>query len=164
MVTGPQSRSAVVLVCSTRAAAGIYPDGTGPVILEWLTGRGWNARLTVVPDGALIAKNLGAAIDAGHHLVITSGGTGLTPNDVTPEQTAPFLQRRIPGIMEELRRRGAATTPTALLSRGLAGVAGNTVVINLPGSSGGVRDGLQVLDGLLDHLIDQIDGGDHERH
>ncbi|MGB4776907.1 MogA/MoaB family molybdenum cofactor biosynthesis protein, partial [Microbacterium sp.] len=95
-------------------------------------------------------------------LVVTTGGTGVSPTDVTPEQTAPLLVRHLPGIAEELRRRGAASTPFAVLSRGLAGVAASgAVVVNLPGSVGGVRDGIAVLDAVLDHLVDQIAGGDH---
>ena len=101
------------------------------------------------------------ALAAGPALMLTTGGTGLSPTDRTPEATAPLLDRTIPGIAEAIRARGLASTPTAALSRGLAGMAGGTLVINLPGSTGGVRDGLAVLDEVLDHLVSQLAGGDH---
>ena len=157
------ARRGVVVVASTRAAAGTSPDLTGPVIRDWFAARGWLAdEPVVVADGAPVGEALAAALAQGVDVVLTTGGTGLTPTDRTPEQTAPLLDREIPGIAEELRRRGTAATPTAVLSRGLAGVAGRTVVVNLPGSRGGVRDGLDVLDPLLDHLVDQIAGGAHD--
>jgi molybdenum cofactor synthesis domain-containing protein len=156
-------RRAVVIVASTRAAAGTADDLTGPVVRDWFAARGWHAdEPVVVADGAPVGEALAAALAQGVDVVLTTGGTGLTPTDRTPEQTAPLLDREIPGIAEELRRRGTAATPTAVLSRGLAGVAGRTVVINLPGSRGGVSDGLAVLDPLLDHLIDQLSGGAHD--
>ncbi|MCI4658707.1 MogA/MoaB family molybdenum cofactor biosynthesis protein [Cryobacterium zhongshanensis] len=161
--TDATPRVAQIIVASTRAAAGVYPDRTGPVIETWLLDRGWSvAALDVVPDGDRVGQALGAAIAAHCDLVITTGGTGVSPHDETPEQTLPHLDRLIPGLAEELRRRGAASTPLALLSRGYVGVArGRTVVVNLPGSTGGVRDGLAVLDDVLPHLIDQLHGLDH---
>lgn len=153
---------AVVLVCSTRAAAGERPDRTGPVLAGWLTDRGWDVETRVVADGPPVGAALAHALEGGARLVITTGGTGVSPTDATPEQTAPHLARLLPGIAEELRRRGAHATPHALLSRGLAGVtASGAIVVNLPGSPGGVRDGIAVLDPLLDHLVEQIAGGDH---
>ncbi|POH62150.1 molybdenum cofactor biosynthesis protein [Cryobacterium zongtaii] len=156
-------RTGQVIVASTRAAAGVYTDRTGPVIDAWLRERGWLVLdRAVVADGESVGDALAAAIEAGLDLVITTGGTGVSPTDQTPEQTLPLLDRQLPGIMEELRRRGTAATPLAVLSRGYAGIArGRTVVINLPGSTGGVRDGLAVLAELLDHLIDQVRGVDH---
>ena len=156
-------RTAQVIVASTRAAAGIYPDRTGPVIDAWLIDRGWTVLgRHVVPDGDPVGATLRAAVDAGYDLVITTGGTGVSPHDHTPEQTAPLLDRELPGLMEELRRRGAVSTPLAVLSRGRAGIArGRTLIVNLPGSSGGVRDGLTLLDDVLDHILDQLHGVDH---
>jgi molybdenum cofactor synthesis domain-containing protein len=142
------SRTAVVIIASTRAAAGIYPDRTGPVIHTWLSERGFDVTGPWVrADGAEVGAALRDAIGA--DLVITSGGTGITPTDTTPEETAAVLDLQIPGLAAAIR------------SRGLAGVAGHTLVVNLPGSTGGVRDGLVVLDRVLDHALDQIRGGDH---
>jgi molybdenum cofactor synthesis domain-containing protein len=156
-------RTGQVIVASTRAATGVYPDRTGPVIDAWLREHGWLVLdRAVVADGEPVGDALAAAIEAGLDLVITTGGTGVSPTDQTPEQTLPLLDRQLPGIMEELRRRGTASTPLAVLSRGHAGIArGRTVVINLPGSTGGVQDGLAVLAEVLDHLIDQVRGADH---
>ncbi|MBF4574087.1 MogA/MoaB family molybdenum cofactor biosynthesis protein [Herbiconiux sp. VKM Ac-1786] len=156
-------RSARVVVASNRAAAGVYEDTTGPVIERWLQDRGWTASVDVVPDGEPVGAALRRAVGAGVDLVVTTGGTGASPTDRTPEQTRAVIDFEVPGIAEEIRRVGAPHTPKAVLSRGLAGVAGHTVIVNLPGSSGGVRDGLGVLDGVLVHLIDQIHGGDHAR-
>jgi molybdenum cofactor synthesis domain-containing protein len=158
-MTGEQ-RTARIIVASTRAAAGAYTDRTGPVIRDWLTSRGWpDTEPQVVADGQAVADALADALAADAELIITTGGTGLSPDDTTAEATAAILDREIPGIMEEVRRRGAVQKPTALLTRGHAGIAGDSIVINLPGSSGGVRDGLDVLDGILDHLLDQLAGG-----
>jgi molybdenum cofactor synthesis domain-containing protein len=156
-------RLARVVVASSRAAAGVYDDTTGPVIAAWLAEHGWSPEVEVVADGAPVGAAIRAAVEADAAVVITTGGTGASPTDRTPEETRAVIDLEVPGIAEELRRRGAANTPLALLSRGLAGVAGRTVVINLPGSRGGVRDGLAVLDDLLDHLVDQVNGGDHAR-
>jgi molybdenum cofactor synthesis domain-containing protein len=150
---------ATVIISSTRAAAGVYPDRTGPVIAEWLRDKGFSVTdVVVVPDAGIGAALEGAL---GADLVITSGGTGLSPTDRAPEATRALLDVEIPGLAEAIRARGAGTVPTAVLSRGLAGLAGRTLVINLPGSTGGVRDGLAVLDGVVDHALDQIAGGDH---
>ncbi|MCD5347997.1 molybdenum cofactor biosynthesis protein B [Agromyces sp. S2-1-8] len=155
-------RAATVLVASTRAAAGVYEDTTGPVIASWFADRGFDVLgPVVVADGAEFAVALGRALDASPSVIVTTGGTGLAPADLTPEATAAVLDRELPGFMEELRRRGTATTPTALLTRGVAGVAGTTFVVNLPGSRGGVRDGLALLGEVLDHVLDQLAGGDH---
>lgn len=154
---------AVVITCSTRAAAGIYPDRSGPIIVEAL--RGWGlvvADAVVVADGPDVEVALRAAISTGAALVVTTGGTGLTPTDGTPEATLRIVDRLIPGIAEAIRAVGAqAGLPSAMLSRGVSGLAGRTLVINLPGSPGGVRDGLTVLESVVAHALSQIGGGDH---
>ena len=154
--------TAAVLVASTRAAAGTRDDTTGPAIAAWLAERGYRASVTVVAD-ADVASALDPIIAAGPAVVITTGGTGMSPTDRTPEATAALLDRELPGIPEAIRARGLAHTPKAALSRGVAGTVGGTVIVNLPGSTGGVRDGLAVLDELLEHLVAQVaGGGDHE--
>lgn len=155
------TRSAIVVVVSTRAAAGVYEDRTGPMIRAWLRERGFTADDPVIVADADVAPALRAALATAPDLLLTTGGTGVSPDDRTPEATRGLLDAELPGLSEELRRRGAANTPTALLSRGLAGVSGRAVVMNLPGSTGGVRDGLAVLGDVLDHLLDQLAGGDH---
>ena len=154
--------TAAVLVASTRAAAGTRDDTTGPAIAAWLAERGYRASVTVVAD-ADVASALDPIIAAGPAVVITTGGTGMSPTDRTPEATAALLDRELPGIPEAIRTRGLAHTPKAALSRGVAGTVGGTVIVNLPGSTGGVKDGLAVLDELLEHLVAQVTGGgDHE--
>ena len=154
------SHTAVVIVCSTRAAAGSYPDRTGPLLVDWLTGRGFAVGpAVVVPDGPQVLIALQGALHA--DLVVTTGGTGITPTDGTPDATAAVLDYEIPGLAEALRREGVDQVPTAVLSRGRVGVAGRTLVVNLPGSSGGVRDGITVLERVLDHALAQLAGSDH---
>ncbi len=155
-------RTAAVIVASTRAAGGVYPDRTGPVIAEWLRTKGFQVDdVVVVADGDAVGAALQDALPAAA-VVITSGGTGISPTDVTPQQTAALLDYQIPGLADAIRRRGTdAGLPTAVLSRGLAGVAGRCLVVNLPGSTGAVRDGLAVLDDVLQHALDQLAGGDH---
>jgi molybdenum cofactor synthesis domain-containing protein len=155
--------SAVVITCSTRAAAGVYPDRSGPIIVEAL--RGWGLTVgdvVVVADGPDVEVALRAAISTGHALVVTTGGTGLTPTDGTPEATQRVVDRLVPGIAEAIRAAGVqAGIPSAMLSRGVSGLAGRTLVVNLPGSTGGVRDGLMVLESVVAHALSQIQGGDH---
>ena len=155
---------AMAVTVSNRAAAGVYPDRSGPVLVEMLEDLGCQVDgPVVVPDGEPVAVVLRDAVAAGYDAVVTSGGTGLTPTDQTPEMTRQVIDWEIPGIAEAIRLEGREQVPAAILSRGLAGVAGRTLVVNLPGSTGGVRDGMAVLGGVLAHAIDQIRGGDHPR-
>jgi molybdenum cofactor synthesis domain-containing protein len=118
----------------------------------------------VVPDGEPVEAALREAVAAGYDVIVTTGGTGLTPGDLTPEMTRRVLDREIPGIAEAIRAGGAAAgVPAAILSRGIAGLAGTVLVVNLPGSTGGVRDGMAVLGPILSHAVDQAHGGDHPR-
>lgn len=154
---------AVVVVASNRASTGVYEDTTGPLIVEALASWGFDVdEPVVVGDGAPVGEAITAAIDAGAAVVVTTGGTGINPTDRTPEVTRPLLDRELPGVAEALRTYGVAQgVPTAMLSRGLAGVAGGAIVVNLPGSRGGVKDGLAVLADVIPHAVDQLSGGDH---
>ncbi|MFL6025521.1 MAG: molybdenum cofactor biosynthesis protein B [Friedmanniella sp.] len=156
---------ALVVTVSTRAAAGVYEDRSGPIIVAELSRLGFEvAEPLVVPDGDAVGEALRGAVAARRPLVITTGGTGLSPDDHTPEQTRAVLEREIPALAAEIARYGVDHgVPTALLSRGLAGVSGETLIINLPGSSGGARDGMTVLAPLLQHAVSQLRGGDHPR-
>jgi molybdenum cofactor synthesis domain-containing protein len=154
--------TARVITASNRAAAGVYPDRSGPVIVEWLRERGFDTPdPAVVPDGEPVGQALTQAIAAGVDVVITTGGTGISPTDGTPEITRSLLDYEVPGLADAIRAAGAPRVPTAVLSRGVAGVAGRTLVVNLPGSTGGVRDGIAVLADVLQHAVDQLHGGDH---
>ncbi|MGH4014411.1 MAG: molybdenum cofactor biosynthesis protein MoaE [Pseudonocardiaceae bacterium] len=157
-----RTRRAVVVVASNRAAAGVYADRTGPIIVGWLRERGYQTPdPVVVPDGSPVRDAVAGAVADAVDVVLTTGGTGISPTDRTPEATEPLLDRPLPGLAGAIRSAGLPQVPTAVLSRGLAGVAGRTLVVNLPGSTGGVRDGLGVLDGVLEHAVEQLHGADH---
>ncbi|MCJ1715752.1 molybdopterin-binding protein [Microbacterium sp. M1A1_1b] len=166
MTSQPTRGRGVVLVVSTSAAIDASLDTTGPTIAGWLRGHDFTVdEPVIVPDGGPIAETVTAELLAGARVVITTGGTGVTPTDRTPEAVAPLLDLELPGVLEEVRRRGlAGAGPTALLSRGVAGIASTgAFVVTLPGSRGGVADGLAVLDGLLDHVLAQVHGEGHAR-
>jgi molybdenum cofactor synthesis domain-containing protein len=154
---------AEVVVASNRAAAGVYEDTTGPLIVAFLEELGLAVDApVVVPDGAPVGAAIAAAVAAGARVVITTGGTGLTPTDRTPEVTRELLDFEVPGIAEAVRSHGVAQgVPTAVLSRGVAGVVGSCLVVNLPGSRGGVRDAIAVLRPILLHAVEQVVGSDH---
>ncbi len=151
-----------VVVASNRAAAGVYADTSGPLLVAGLRELGCEVdEPVVVPDGEPVGTALRTARDEGVDVVLTSGGTGITPTDRTPEVTRALLDYEIPGIAEAIRAHSRDVVPTAALSRGLAGVVGRTLVVNLPGSRGGAKDGLAVLGPILTHAVDQLRGGDH---
>ena len=153
---------ALVITCSNRAAAGVYEDRGGPILHAGLVEIGFEVDgPQVVPDGEPVWEALVAAVGAGYDVVLTTGGTGLTPGDHTPEVTRRVIEREVPGIADAIRRHSQDRVPTSMLSRGLAGVAGQTLIVNLPGSPGGCKDGIAVLSPILKHAVEQIGGGDH---
>lgn len=161
--TEKTSLRGAVVVASNRAASGVYDDTTGPLIVDFLVSLGFSCgRAIVVPDGEPVAEAVRAEVEGGARVVLTTGGTGLTPTDRTPEMTRLLLDREVPGIAEAIRAYGVAKgVPTAALSRGLAGVSGDCLVVNLPGSRGGVKDAIAVLEPLLVHAVEQVVGSDH---
>ena len=161
----PAEIRALAVTVSNRAAAGVYEDRSGPVLAGLLAEAGCTVDgPLVVPDGSPVEVALREAITGGYHVVVTTGGTGLTPGDLTPEMTRRVLDREIPGIAEAIRAAGVAGgVPAAMLSRGVAGLANGVLVVNLAGSTGGVRDSMAVLAPVLRHAVDQAHGGDHPR-
>jgi molybdenum cofactor synthesis domain-containing protein len=162
----PAGARAVVVTASNRAAAGVYDDRSGQALAAGLRELGFTVEGPHVrPDDVDELTNvLRNAVDLGFDVIVTTGGTGLSPTDVTPEATRSVIEREAPGIAEAIRRFGADNgVPTAVLSRGLAGIAGRTLIVNLPGSPGGVKDALAVLGPLLPHVVSQLRGGDHDR-
>jgi molybdenum cofactor synthesis domain-containing protein len=160
----PPDARAVVITASNRAAAGVYEDRSGQALAAGLRELGFTVEGPHVrpDDAAELEAVLRAAVDVGFDVVLTTGGTGLSPTDVTPEATRAVLEREAPGLAEAVRRYGVEQgVPTSVLSRGLAGVAGRTLIVNLPGSTGGVKDALAVLGPLLPHVVSQLRGGDH---
>ena len=156
-------RTAVVITASNRASAGVYADTSGEILAAGLTKLGYELKdPIVIPDNisqiqAAIELSLAGKVD----LIVTTGGTGVSPHDVTPEATAPLIKKLLPGIPEAFRAYSRDRVPTTDLSRGLAGVTGSSLIINLPGSPGGVRDGLVIIERLAGHVHDQIAGVDH---
>jgi molybdenum cofactor synthesis domain-containing protein len=159
----PPGARAVVVTASNRASKGVYADRSGQALADGLRALGFEVDGPHVrPDDVdLLTEVLREAVASGADVVLTTGGTGLSPTDVTPEATRAVLEREAPGIAEAVRRFGEGKVPTSVLSRGLAGTAGRTLVVNLPGSTGGVKDGLAVLGPLLPHVVSQLRGGDH---
>ena len=152
-------RTAGILIASTRAAAGTYQDECGPLISDWLYALDFDVVLAeVVPDGDAVGASLRRILALEPSVLLTSGGTGLSPDDVTPEATEPLLERQVPGVMEAIRAKGLAATPMAAISRGFAGTAGRTFVVNLPGSPSAVADGLAVLEPIIGHICGQLEG------
>lgn len=160
---------ALAVTVSNRAAAGVYEDRSGPVLVDLLRQAGCEVvdGPVVVPDGAPVTAALRDAVRQGYDVVVTSGGTGLTPTDETPERTREVITLEVPGIAEAVRQAGREKVPAAILSRGVAGIAvadgHRTLIVNLPGSTGGTRDGMAVLTPVLQHAVDQMRGGDHPR-
>jgi cyclic pyranopterin phosphate synthase len=164
---GPQQlaqHEAVVVTCSNRSAAGERADQSGPALVVGLREAGFDTApepIVVADDEEAIAALLARLADGGHRLIITTGGTGLTPTDVTPAATRRILEREAPGLAELMRATGMASTPMAALSRGLVGTRGRTLIANLPGSPTGARESLSALLPVLRHALDQLAGGDH---
>lgn len=151
-----------MVTVSDRSAAGVRDDTSGPIAVAALEEAGFACDAVVVADGASTVESaLRDALDSGARLIVTTGGTGLGPRDETPEGTARVIEREIPGLMEELRRRGAAEKPAGMLSRGLAGTARGALIVNLPGSPAAVASGIPVILSVARHVLDQLTGGDH---
>lgn len=159
----PGDARALVLTVSDRSHGGLRHDESGPLLADLLRGLGFTVGdvEVVADDRDRIVAALRAAVAADLDLVVTTGGTGLAPRDVTPEATLAVVDRQAPGLAEALRQHNRAAVPTTILSRAVAGMAGRTLVVNLPGSPSAVRDGVQVLTPVVGHAVAQLRGGDH---
>lgn len=156
---------AQVITVSDRSSRGEREDRSGPEAVRLLDDAGWDTRRRVVADDAgAVSDAIRSAVGDGARLVVTSGGTGVGPRDVTPEATAPLLRLILPGVAERVRAAGSETVPAAMLSRGLAGISGEALVVNLAGSIGAVRDGVPVVASIAAHVLEQLDGEDHQEH
>jgi molybdenum cofactor synthesis domain-containing protein len=163
-VTLPGRTRAAVITASNRSSRGEREDTSGHLLADRLREIGCEVTgVTVVPDDVpRIQAAIRAALADGVDVILTTGGTGVTPTDVTPEATAPLLEREVPGIADAIRLAARDKVPTSILSRGLAGTIGATLLVNLPGSPGGVKDGMSVLTPILGHVLSQLRGGDHK--
>jgi cyclic pyranopterin phosphate synthase len=160
----PAEHEAIIVTCSNRSATGEREDASGPALVDALRTAGFDVEPTpivVADDEGEIAALLARLTEAGHRLIITTGGTGLTPTDVTPAATRRVIDREVPGLAELIRAAGAASTPMAALSRGVVGSRGKTLIANLPGSPRGATESLGALLPVLRHALDQLAGGDH---
>jgi molybdenum cofactor synthesis domain-containing protein len=155
---------AIVVTVSTRAASGQRHDTTGPMLVASLQDAGWDVApepIVVADDETALALLLATLADTGHRLIVTTGGTGLSPTDRTPEATMAAGERAVPGIGELMRASGRDSTPLASLSRGIGATRGLTLIVNLPGSPAGAHESLAALLPMLRHAVEQLAGGDH---
>ncbi len=154
---------AMVVTVSDRSSAGRRPDESGPLLAGLVSGLGFvvDGPVVVPDDEPAISDALGRAVARHYDLVVTTGGTGIAPRDVTPEATRRVIEREVPGLAELIRAKGGESVATAWLSRGIAGTAGSTLIVNLAGSPGAVRDGMAVLGPLIGHAVSQLRGGNH---
>jgi molybdenum cofactor biosynthesis protein B len=159
----PTGATAAVITVSDRSHGGLRHDTSGPLLASLLSDLGFAVgAVVVVPDDVdAVQAAVRAAVAAGTDVVVTTGGTGFAPRDVTPEAVRPLLERDAPGIVEALRQYRRDEVPTTILSRAVAGTVGASFVVTLPGSTGGVRDGASVLAPVVGHLVAQLRGGDH---